>query len=131
MTLQMMSDWRRLFPELKMELIRGNHDRSAGDPPSDWQIVCHHEPYVINPFSLRHEPDNDLNRPAMAGHLHPTVRLSGRARDSMKLPCFLVRGQTLILPAFSEFVDGAIQKVAASDRVFAICNDAVHEFGDS
>ncbi|MFN9720786.1 MAG: ligase-associated DNA damage response endonuclease PdeM [Planctomycetota bacterium] len=130
-TFQLISDWRRLFPELTIELIRGNHDRAAGDPPSEWQMICCTEPQWANPFSLRHEPAEDLSLPGMAGHLHPTVRLSGRGGDSLKLPCFLIRRQSLILPAFSEFVDGAVQKLMEGDRVFAICDHLVHEFGTS
>jgi DNA ligase-associated metallophosphoesterase len=133
-TFELIDIWRRSIPDLIIQLIRGNHDRSSGDPPTGWQIECLSEPYQCDQFMLCHYPESAGESPALAGHLHPAVRLTGRGRDALKLPCFLLRGRLLILPAFSEFVDGATQKLVAGDRTFGICDNHVHELalrGDS
>jgi DNA ligase-associated metallophosphoesterase len=126
-TFELMTTWRRLYREVTVELIRGNHDRSAGDPPPDWQFVCHADPHLCKPFALRHKPMAVPDHVVLAGHLHPTVRLTGRGRDSMKLPAFILRDQVLILPAFSEFVDGANLPMTAGDRAFGIWDNTVNE----
>jgi metallophosphoesterase superfamily enzyme len=45
----------------------------------------------------------------------------------MKLPAFVLCDQVLILPAFSEFVDGANLPMTAGDRAFGIWDNAVQE----
>ena len=41
---------------LEIMLVRGNHDRHAGDPPDDLRINCVNAPAFVPPFVLRHEP---------------------------------------------------------------------------
>ncbi len=124
-TFALISQWRAAQAELKIDLVRGNHDDSAGDPPSEWRIDCESEPRTMPPFQLRHHPKSVSGHVVLAGHLHPTVRLSGPARDSLKLPCFLLRDGVFNLPAFSGFVDGAVIRPLPGDRVFGICEEAV------
>lgn len=126
-TFELITNWRRSNSDLSVELIRGNHDKASGDPPKEWQIVCRQEPFPCQPFVLCHYPEAVGESPGLAGHLHPAVRLTGRGRDLLKLPCFLLRREMLVLPAFSEFVDGANLKLLDGDRVFGICDNAVHE----
>ena len=40
-----------------MTLIRGNHDKRAGDPPASLNIRVVPEPLLLGPFALQHEPD--------------------------------------------------------------------------
>ena len=118
--------WRSSHDTLEIVLVRGNHDDAAGDPPATWKIDCVDEPWTLGTLALRHIP---LAEPtevaALAGHLHPVVRLSGRGRDSLRLPCFLLRSNQLILPAFSPFVDGKTLALQNHDQVFAVANDQV------
>ena len=41
-----LSAWREEHAELAIDLVRGNHDRHAGDPPSVLRIRCVSEPLV-------------------------------------------------------------------------------------
>ena len=120
------ADWRAQHESLEITLVRGNHDQSAGDPPTDWKIRCVDDPAVEQGIFLRHVPSAD-DLPAMAGHLHPVIQLTGPARDSVRLRCFLLQQQTLVLPAFSSFVDGKKLRTSAQDRVFAIAEGVVFE----
>jgi metallophosphoesterase superfamily enzyme len=47
-------------------------------------------------------------RLTLAGHLHPVARISGRGRDSLRLPCFVIDGRQIVLPAFGEFAGGSL-----------------------
>lgn len=129
--------WRRDRPTLEIVLVRGNHDDRAGDPPADLGIVVVDAPHPVAPFALCHEPrggDSTADGGAarggyrLAGHLHPAVRLHGRAGDSARLPCFAVGTDEAVLPAFGEFTghasvsrygDAALYAIAG-DRVFAV-----------
>lgn len=46
-TLAALHAWRERNAELEILLIRGNHDRSAGDPPSTLDIRVVAEPYLL------------------------------------------------------------------------------------
>lgn len=124
-TFAMITDWRARHSDLDIDLVRGNHDQSSGDPPAAWRMTCVSEPFSMAPFLLCHHPEAGDCNAAMAGHLHPMVRLSGAGRDSAKLACFLLRNGILHLPAFSPFVDGAVIRPMQGDKIYGICEDRV------
>ncbi len=124
-TFELITQWRNQHDDLAIDLIRGNHDDSAGDPPIAWRMECRSEPVDELPFALCHRPTPIEERIVLAGHLHPTIRLTGAGRDSLKLACFLLRSDVLTLPAFSSFVDGASIRRQKGDQVFAVCEERV------
>ncbi len=117
--------WRDRHAALEILLVRGNHDRSAGDPPPEWRIACVPEPHEAGTLALCHEPpDRTLDsRPALAGHLHPCVTLQGRGSARMNLPCFWVRPRVLVLPAFTDFAGRPRISPSREDRIFAVGED--------
>lgn len=126
-TLEALAAWRALHRWLELLLIRGNHDREAGDPPDDLGIACVDGPLRQGPFLLAHHP---LPRPGaygIAGHVHPVVRLTGPARERQRLPCFWFAPEGAILPAFGEFTGGGEVSPAREDRVFVVAEEAVIE----
>jgi uncharacterized protein len=64
---------------------------------------------------------------ALGGHLHPTVRVGGRARESLRLRCFWFGARSAVLPAFGDFTGGAPFGRRDGDRVFGIAGDRVIE----
>ncbi|OPA93604.1 DEAD/DEAH box helicase [Pseudomonas fluorescens] len=105
-TLAVLRAWRERNPELPMTLIRGNHDKRAGDPPVDLRIEVVPEPLLMGPFALQHEPDAHASHHVLAGHVHPVYRLRGKGRQSLRLPCFQVGGRVSLLPAYGAFTGG-------------------------
>jgi uncharacterized protein len=126
-TLQALSDWRRHHPRLELLLVRGNHDRHAGDPPGELEIDCADAPYADPPFVLAHYPDPNPAGHVLAGHLHPAVRLVGRGRQRERLPCFWLRPDVAILPSFGDFTGAADVQPDPADRVFVVAEDRVVE----
>lgn len=126
-TLRLLDRWRARHPALDLVLVRGNHDRGAGDPPPSLGIRCLDPPLRSGPFHLTHHPHNPADGWCIAGHLHPVVRLVGRARERHRLPCFWLSGRTLVLPAFGEFTGGGDVVPEPGDRVFVVAGDAVME----
>jgi uncharacterized protein len=120
--------WRERHPRLRVTLVRGNHDRGAGEPPADLGIEPTGEASRLGPFVLRHEPAGEAHDSAgyaLAGHLHPTVRIAGRAGQSARLSCFWLGSREAVLPAFGDFTGGAQADWRDGDRIYAIAQDRV------
>lgn len=126
-TLRTLEEWRAAHRELEMLLVRGNHDRHAGDPPESLGIECVDGPVGMGPFRLSHHPVAASAGYGLAGHVHPAVRLTGRARERQRLPCFWFAPGGAILPAFGEFTGAADISPAPGDRVFVVAEGAVVE----
>lgn len=124
-TLERMLAWRRQHPGLALTLVRGNHDRHAGDPAASLGIEMVDEPYTLAPFSFCHHPDLDTPAYALAGHIHPVFVLATRF-ESLRLPCFVVGARRMVLPSFGAFTGGFAIAPEAGDRIFVTSGDAVH-----
>ena len=123
-TLQAMLEWRRRHGELELLLVRGNHDWHAGDPSALLRIALVDEPFACGPFALCHHPGLACDGYAIAGHVHPVYHLR-TARDSLRLPCFLLGTQRAILPAFGAFTGGHSLIPHISDKVYVVADELV------
>ena len=119
------NSWRGTRRELRITLVRGNHDYHAGDPPASLNITCVDAPLHIGPFALHHHPCDDPSGYVLAGHVHPVVQLRGRARQKLTLPCFAFGARGGLLPAFGEFTGGGVIEQRNYDRTFVIADDTV------
>jgi len=126
-TMQQLHAWRERHAGLRIELVRGNHDVSAGDPEAELDILCHNAPVSDAGLFLLHRPGPAMDRFWLAGHLHPAVTLVGTARQSLLLPCFHCTPEGAVLPAFGDFTGRSEVFPAPGDRVFVIANDEVIE----
>jgi DNA ligase-associated metallophosphoesterase len=117
--------WRRRRPELALTLVRGNHDKHAGDPPSTLGIDLVDEPYTLAPFSFCHHPDLAAPGYVLAGHIHPVYVLATRF-DALRLPCFVAGPARMILPSFGAFTGGHVLAPDEGDRIFVTSGEAVH-----
>ena len=124
-TLAVLRRWRANRSWLKLTLVRGNHDESAGDPPVDLNIAVVDEPFEMNGLSFCHHPHAHAQGYVIAGHLHPVFRLSA-AGDSVRLPCFVFGPASGILPSFGAFTGGFAISPQADERVFVTTGDAVY-----
>ena len=126
-TLGVVGEWRARHRDIDVVLVRGNHDRSAGDPPESLGIRCVDAPLLEAPFAFVHHPTMIGGSFALAGHAHPAVRLSGPGRQHARLPCFWIREAGAVLPAFGDFTGQGIIEPAENDRVFTIADELVLE----
>ena len=123
-TLQAMLEWRRRRPGLELVLVRGNHDWHAGDPSALLRVAVVDEPFACGPFALCHHPDVASAGYVIAGHVHPVFHLR-TARESLRLPCFLLGTTRAILPAFGAFTGGHSLVPQASDKVYVVADELV------
>lgn len=126
-TLEQLAAWRNARPHFDIILIRGNHDRSSGDPPPSLRIQCENEHWADAGLRFCHHPPDETPGPAFAGHIHPAIVLRERNGDGMRLRCFLFREQTALLPAFGGFTGSHVISPRPTDRVFGIVEDTVVE----
>lgn len=145
-------DWRASHHDIEVTLIRGNHDRRAGDPPPDCGVTLADEGLALGNWRLLHAPPDENSdsgpRPmsgtlpafasgaadssggpgdfGLAGHVHPCFRLSGRV-DSVRLPAFWLRADHAILPAFGEFTGGWQPRRLRDDRVIITDGEQLRE----
>ena len=124
-TLERFARWRAARPGLAMTLVRGNHDDRAGDPPPEWGIRCVDPGEALGPFALVHEPSPVRGGYALAGHVHPAVRLAERGGQSRRLPCFWFGARVGVLPSFGAFTGSALVRPRAGDQVFVVADDVV------
>jgi DNA ligase-associated metallophosphoesterase len=119
--------WRARHAAIELTLVRGNHDRHAGDPPADWGIESLAGPLRLpglDGLALAHHPEPLPGAYVIAGHLHPAVRLGG-AIDSLRLPCFHFGAAVGVLPAFGAFTVMHVVRPAPGERVWVVAGDSV------
>lgn len=101
--LQIFCDWRNRFPDLKITLVKGNHDRIQKKFYDEYCIDIVENTLEVSPFSFVHEPEDSPAGFSISGHIHPGVIFQGKARQAVKLPCYAVSENQIVLPAFSKF----------------------------
>lgn len=124
-TLADLAEWRARHRDLELELVRGNHDLRAGEPPASLGIRVVDEPYRRGPFALAHHPRRFEGAYTLAGHLHPSYRLHGRGGDAVRLPCFWFRDGVGVLPAFGSFTGSYAIRRDNDDRLFVVTPERV------
>jgi DNA ligase-associated metallophosphoesterase len=116
---------------MKIFLIKGNHDVHVGPLSRAWQLRVIDPPFVVDSVTLEHfpGPPTDESRICLAGHLHPSVRLSDAVMAAGKLPCFYFDASQscLVLPAIGEFTGTATVQPTDRDRVWVLADGEVIE----
>jgi uncharacterized protein len=126
-------------PALKKTLVIGNHDKSAGTPPTSWGFSCIEDYLRLTPFNCLHAPINAaINGGAMehissseanpsfalAGHIHPAAWVR-TAREAMNLPCFWQSKSQLVLPSFGRLTGRYIVAPHEDDVTFVVTGQQI------
>lgn len=121
-------EWRKRFRNISFVLIAGNHDL-MDNSFYESAAIEYHDKLVKGPFCLVHD-SNDLKEVSgqlltVSGHVHPGVKLKGKGRQSLRLPCFYLSDANIILPAFGAFTGLYTIEPGETDRVFTIADGQV------
>jgi DNA ligase-associated metallophosphoesterase len=119
--------WREARMDLRMALVMGNHDLSAGAPPSEWRIEIWPESLVRGVFSFVHEAVPCAAGYAVGGHVHPAIAFSDGRRGNFRLPCFHFGEACAILPAFGSFTGTHALGSDTTGKIFAIAEERIFE----
>jgi uncharacterized protein len=127
--LEWFKKWRFDFPDLSIQLIKGNHDILEAAWYKEAGVEIHDKELILPPYiflhDLQNEPTTNNNHYLFSGHIHPGVRVSGLGKQSLRFPCFYFTAGYCVLPAFSHFTGLALIEQKAGDAVFAIVNQSI------
>lgn len=117
--------WRKDFSSLDVQLAKGNHDILDNRWYEEADIKVHNEPFAIRNFIFVHDVlkpkiKTEPGQYVFSGHVHPGVVISGKGRQSLRLPCFYFSSSYCILPAFSRFTGTYSIAPDRNDSVYAI-----------
>lgn len=114
-------NWRK-NQTINLTLIIGNHDIL----PAEWyvfaNIKCIPNKLQIDNIVLSHDqlPENTNGVINFFGHLHPAVRLSGAAKQSLRLSCFWLGENFMVMPAFGRFTGAKSIRPEKTDTIYAV-----------
>lgn len=109
-----------------VSLVVGNHDRKVKCLPAGLRVG---ERMMCGSIRVVHDPEDVAEDGVftITGHWHPVVRIKDGRRTALRLPCFLLRGNVLVLPSFGSFTGGRIITPVRGDRVFVGMREDVVE----
>lgn len=121
--------WRKQFAHITMHLVIGNHDIIKEQHYHDLGVYTHQE-ILEGPFLMLHHPQNSAcleqhSHYVFCGHIHPGVKLLGKGRQSVTLPCFAFSNQQAVLPSFGKFTGKVAMRHEPTDNVFGILEGKV------
>jgi len=120
-------EWRKTFPELSILLITGNHDQlhSSFYQSADIEVIDRLE---LENFLFVHDA-SDLQKSSdttiISGHIHPGVKLKGKGKQKLRLPCYSISDHQIVLPAFGEFTGLHIIQPDENRKIFLIVENSV------
>lgn len=112
----------KAFPQIKFVLVLGNHDILNHHHYEDLNIRLIKNSLTEGNIIYSHAPLKDIPEgfTNIAGHIHPGVRLTGIADQSLTLPCFYLQNNCLLLPAFGHLTGLQIMRNERETRIFAV-----------
>ena len=115
------------FPDSEFHLIKGNHDVLSPFAYQQSVLKIHNEPLELSNILLSHEPMEVIGKRQLniCGHIHPGIRLVGKARQSVRIPCFHLSKSQLVLPAFGNFTGLALVKPQEGDQIWGITPEKI------
>jgi uncharacterized protein len=129
------ADWENVcqlkeqHPNTEWILVAGNHDILNENIYKEAGITCIKDSTIVQPFEFRHEPQayHTAGTFTVCGHIHPAVKLRGKAHQKWTAPCFWLTQHQLILPAFGSFTGSHMVQPSPEDRVFSIAGRIILE----
>jgi DNA ligase-associated metallophosphoesterase len=114
------------FPTTKKLLVKGNHEIEANLEYERMGFEVH-ESLRLDDVIFMHEPPIVIppNAYTFCGHLHPAVRMSGNAQQSLRLPCYWMGEKIGVIPAFGEFTGSHTIQPKKGDQLFVIADNSV------
>ncbi|WP_299122668.1 ligase-associated DNA damage response endonuclease PdeM [uncultured Winogradskyella sp.] len=120
--------WIEQFEDLKIVLIKGNHDRLSKQLLKDFKIEVETELQIL-PFVFVHEHDDSHNNSfTISGHTHPGISIKGKGKQRLKLPCYQLSSNQIILPAFSLFTGLNTRSQPKDSICYAFTDSSIFKF---
>jgi len=121
--MELFKKWRKDLGQVKIQLVKGNHDILHDSFYSSSEINTYQEQLKIGSFTFTHDINNysfESGSYYFSGHIHPGISIRGAGRQSLRFPCFYFTENYCVLPAFSRFTGTYGINPKKNERVFAI-----------
>ncbi len=123
-------EWRKNHECLEFILIKGNHDLLSMDSykKANMQVI---ESLSIGMICLSHEPLQTKGGYNIHGHIHPGIKLIGKAYQSLRIPCFYIGKEVMVLPAFGKLTGLYTVEPKQEETIYGIANLSLIKFEPS
>lgn len=123
---EIFSHFRSSHQSLQIDLVIGNHDILGEEKYTDFRLSQHAECLTIGPFCIAHDMLQS-DHFVIHGHVHPAVRIKARGNNqsALKLCCFAVQRDRLILPAFGEFTGTHVLEPQEFEHLYLVAENSV------
>lgn len=119
-------DFFQLHQNIKWTLLIGNHERGSMDYLKLFPLNIVEDELHLEPFTFSHGHTETQGEFTIQGHVHPVVSLKeGPIR--LRLPCFVLEEDSLLLPSFGTFTGGHEILRKNSQKVFAVTQKSIFE----
>lgn len=118
--------WRNQYPDLQFYLIEGNHDRISKKLESKLCLNFKTKLLEMNDFLFIHDFEKGHEKFQITGHIHPGFVINSSVRK-IKLPCFAMSENQLLLPAFSEFTGLDTRNIPKKGKYFVFTDAEIYE----
>ena len=121
--------FRRQYAACHFQLVEGNHDILKPEQYIALDIELLGPEFTFENLVFTHYP---MKKPGpgllnLCGHIHPGVRLSGKARQSMSFPCYYVQNNQMILPSFGQLTGLKILPAVKGATAYVILGSQISE----
>jgi DNA ligase-associated metallophosphoesterase len=129
---ELVGQFTQAFPHLSFELVTGNHDILADHLYERSRVTVHGPRLRVGKFILSHFPAEAPTPETymLSGHVHPGIRLSGKGKQSLTLPCFYFGEHQGYLPAFGMFTGLSRIRPKKHDQVFVVAENSILQIQD-
>lgn len=118
--------WREDFSEIRITLIKGNHDILKESWYKKAGIDLAKDSLRINSFLFIHDHcEEHEGIYTFCGHIHPGIILNGLGKQSLRFPCFYFAEKHCVLPAFSKFTGAVGMETRSARDIYAIVDTAL------
>lgn len=118
--------WKSQYPDIQFYLIEGNHDRIS--KALEEKLCFNHtsECLEINNITFIHDFDHVRQEFQITGHIHPGIVLNSKVKN-IRLPCFALSSNQLLLPAFSKFTGLDTKNLPKKSTFFVFTEAEIYE----
>lgn len=122
-------EWRKNHNQIAFSLVPGNHDTLHSSFYSAANMKIHSELVEENFRFVHNRPRYDILETEFifSGHIHPGIKLTGKGRQSLRLPCFFQKRQQLVLPAFGEFTGLYLLPKEEAKHIYPVAENKVFQ----
>lgn len=123
---QELEEFMAIFSEVEFHLVLGNHDILDESVYLNSRLKvterCIHDEFLFTHHPLE-KPEGELFN--FCGHIHPSVLLSGKARQRVKLSCFYITEQQMIFPAFGVFTGSKNLEIEKATAIYGVAEGQI------